>query len=533
MLNAKTFILISLVLIAGLVTALVGGGGRTARQAAPAVDSEKGGAPAPAASGQTSGTLENAPQALLVYCAAGIRGPLEAVAKQYEREYHTRIEIQYGGSGTLLSNLRVSGKGDLFLAADSSYIDLARDQKLVEEAMPLARQRPVLAVAKGNPKGIHAPTDLLRADVKLSLANPEAASIGALTRKILETQNLWSQVSEATAQRGVFKPTVNEVANDLKLKTADAGIVWDATILQYPELEGIPMAGAEAFDRPITIGVLRSAAHPTAALHFARYLSASDKGLEVFKRMGYTPVAGDAWAEQPQILYYSGAVNRIAIQDVLRAFEAREGVRITTVFNGCGILLGQMKLGERPDVYHTCDATFMRGVETLFEQPVPISSMAIVILAKKGNPDKLRTLADLGKPGLKIALANEQQSSLGALTATMLRQAGVYEQVQKNVLGTTPTGDLLVNQMRTGALDAVVVYKSNTLVAEKTLDVIALDLPGATATQTFAIGQNSRCKQLLGRLFAALQRAESVRHYEQCGFRWLLADQPTSASQAR
>lgn len=530
--SARTPILISLIVIVGLVAALVWETGRAPQTANPSPNSTGRGEDPHSATAPTSGTLAKNSQddqdAIFIYCAAGLKPPVEMAAKQYEQECGKRVLIQYGGSGTLLSNMRISKQGDLFLAADDTYINTARAQNLLDEAIPVANQHPVIAVAKGNPKKIGSVRDLLREDVKVTLANPDAASIGRQTQMMLEKVNLWTPVHDAATQRGVFKPTVNEVANDLKLKTADAGIVWDTTVLQYPELESIPIAEAASFASPITAGVLRSSTHPQGALHFARYLSARDKGLALFKKMGYTPAEGDAWEDQPQILYYSGAVNRVAIQETLKAFSEREGVHITTVFNGCGILLGQMKLGERPDVYHTCDASFMRGVEPFFEKPVPVSNMAIVILTTKGNPHHLRTLADLGQPGLKIALANEQQSSLGALTAEMLRRAGCYDQVQKNVQGTSPTGDLLVNQIRTGSLDAVVVYKSNTIVAAKFLDVIPLDLPGATATQTFAIGTGSRHKQLLARLFAALQRAESVKKYQESGFTWLLPSSQTA-----
>jgi molybdate transport system substrate-binding protein len=77
-------------------------------------------------------------QALLVYCAAGIKPPVESVARAYEEECHVSIQLQYGGSGTLLSNLRVAQKGDLFLAADESYLLSARSNHLVQEIIPLS-----------------------------------------------------------------------------------------------------------------------------------------------------------------------------------------------------------------------------------------------------------------------------------------------------------------------------------------------------------------------------------------------------------
>src|SRR5205814_9864728 len=101
-------------------------------------------------------------------------------------------------------------KGDLFIAADDSYVQLARQKGLAAESIPLARQVPVLAVAKGNPSKIGSIADLLRPDVKVCQANPDAAAVGKLVRQALEKKGSWAPLKEKTL---VFKPTVNEVAN--------------------------------------------------------------------------------------------------------------------------------------------------------------------------------------------------------------------------------------------------------------------------------------------------------------------------------
>src|SRR5436190_7614375 len=67
-----------------------------------------------------------APEPLVVYCAAGIKAPVEAVARDYEKAYGVRVQPQYGGSQTLLANLEVGRSGDLYLPADDSYIHLPR-----------------------------------------------------------------------------------------------------------------------------------------------------------------------------------------------------------------------------------------------------------------------------------------------------------------------------------------------------------------------------------------------------------------------
>ncbi len=95
-------------------------------------------------------------------CAASNRAVVEAIARDYEKECGVAVEVQYGASQTLLSSAEVSRTGDLYLPADDSYLALAREKQLVEEIIPLARMQSVVAVAKGNPKGIASLDDLLR-----------------------------------------------------------------------------------------------------------------------------------------------------------------------------------------------------------------------------------------------------------------------------------------------------------------------------------------------------------------------------------
>ena len=134
--------------------------------------------------------------ALLMYCAAGVKPPVEKVAGDYRNEYGVEINLQYGGSGTLLSNIRVAQKGDLFLAADESYISIAREQGLVLESIPLAKMRPVVAVRGDRDLRIEAIEDLLRSDLRVAIANPDAASIGKTTKRVFQEAGFWEALEK-------------------------------------------------------------------------------------------------------------------------------------------------------------------------------------------------------------------------------------------------------------------------------------------------------------------------------------------------
>ena len=118
---------------------------------------------------------------------------------------------------------------------------------------------------------------------------------------------------------------------------------------------------------------------PAATLRFARYLAAPEKGGAVFKQSGFAPVPGDKWSARPELILYSGGVNRPAVEALLHEFADREGADITTVFNGCGILCASMKAmatasnPKFPDAYYACDLCFVPPVAKFFPEAVALT----------------------------------------------------------------------------------------------------------------------------------------------------------------
>jgi molybdate transport system substrate-binding protein len=240
---------------------------------------------------------------LVVYCAAALKKPVSEVARRYQERHGVAAQIQYGGSGTLLANLRIAGKGDLFIAADESYMDIARSQNLVAEVIPLAYLHPILAVRRGNPRAVSSFQDALDKSLSFGMANPDAASVGKVVRDLLLASGDWDAFQKRIH---VLKPSVNDIANDLKLGTIDVGIVWDATVAQYPELEAVPVASWARAQQLVQVGVLKASHQPTAALRFARFLGAPDAGLMVFATNGFRTVQADFWIEHPGLALYNG-----------------------------------------------------------------------------------------------------------------------------------------------------------------------------------------------------------------------------------
>lgn len=458
---------------------------------------------------------------LTLYCAASMKLPVEQMIADFEEETGNSVQVQYGGSGTLLSQLKVSpSAADLYLAADISYLDQGRSSGLIAEILPLAWMQPVLAVAKGNPLQLQQLEDLLAPDVRYGLANPDSAAIGRICREVLQNNGSWR---EFESQATVFKPTMPELANDLKLGTLNAAILWDATVAQHDDLEAIALP--EFADRSFleAVGVLNSCEKPALALQFARYMQARDRGALTIVQHGFRPVGGDRWHPQPKLTLFAGAMLNRAVDQSIHDFCQREGVDVTRVYNGCGILVGQMSAGATPDAYFSCDQSFLDMVAERFQPGVMVSQNPIVLVTAKGNPQRLQSVHDLAKPGLRIGLAHPEKSALGYLTRKLLQEEGAEPAILSsgNLKQEAPQGDLLVSAMATGALDAIIVYASNASGQEERLQVHAIDSPLALARQPFAVGVDTDYPQLTQRLLDAISTAQSRARFEDLGFEWL------------
>lgn len=476
--------------------------------------------------GKTVPSADQTRGGLMVYCAAGQRLVVEKIAADYKREYGEDIQIQAGGSQSLLAQIELTKMGDLFLAADDQFIHLASKKGLIEETMPVASQVPVIVVRRGNPKQIKKIQDLLRSDVRTALGNADQTAIGKLTRDLLTKTGQWESLNQHVTDSGAYLGTVNEAANSVDLNAADAAIVWDNTLHQYPNLEAVQVPELDAGLAHVMLGVLKSSQRPTSALKFARYLTAADKGLLVFKKHGFDVAEGDTWAESPEIVFFCGSVNRRAVEPIIDAFQKREGVRVITSYDGCGTLTGKMrgliKDGSPgfPDTYMACDVYYLQNVADLFQEAVNVSDTDIVIAVAKGNPKNIKSLQDLTKPNIRLAVGQAEKCTIGALTQKMLEAEKLSRHVQENVVTETISSAALVPAVVSGSADAALAYATDTIAEADKIDIIRIDTLSSKAVQPFSIARSSKHKELSRRLYQAV--THSKEHFQAAGFHWRL-----------
>ena len=232
---------------------------------------------------------------LKVHCAAALKPVMEAIAADYLRETGQRVEIEFGDSGKMLGQVTIRPDGDLFLPADDSYVRLAVEKKLVAQTIPLCRMRAVILTRPGNPYRVATFDDLLKPGLRVGMANPDRAAIGKVVRDHLAKQGRWDVfAARLTAQH----LNVTDAANAVQLGSTDATIVWDSVALSYPHLAVVTIPELDGAVGKVELAILAAAPDVGAARRFARYISASDRGLSHFRKAGFADVEpGAPWAD--------------------------------------------------------------------------------------------------------------------------------------------------------------------------------------------------------------------------------------------
>ena len=502
--------------------------------------------------GGSSKSEKTSARPLVMLVAAGLRSPVEQILADYEKEFGIRVEAQYGGSNMLLNQLKVNkfDQPDLYLAADDFFTDQAVIEGLASEVIPIAYQEPVIAFRTDRVLSVTKWTELVDNELRWSIADPDQAAIGKAIRDLLtkvqssssETPgNLWERLQSQATRLGVFKPTVNEVANDIKIGAVDVGIVWNSTVAspEYKdELSFITLAQLEEtsdlndLGDLVSVAVLSSSPDPTSALRLARFLSAIDRGLPIFASNGMRSVEGDVWALKPEITFFCGAVNRRAIEPVIDAFQKREGVVVNTVYDGCGILTGRMgtivnqdQSSGFPDVYMACDRYYLDNVQQWFQEDVNVSQTEIVLVVPKGS-EQVKTLEDILKPGIRVSIGEPDQCTIGALTRRLLQQVDLYDRLKEKqanpseVVVEKSSSALIVPDVITGHVDVAIAYRNDVQDHGDKVDVIKIDSPLTRAIQPLSIAKNSQHKHLIRRLYRKVEKAENS--FESVGFDFLL-----------
>ncbi|MGB3683580.1 MAG: substrate-binding domain-containing protein [Rubrobacteraceae bacterium] len=211
---------------------------------------------------------------------------------------------QIRAGGATFGGREITARADVYLSTTIDLMrGLAREGFLEEtEIKPYVKNRLVLVVAGGNPKGIRGLEDLTRDDVRISMPNPEREGIA---RYILDMYRDFGgpeferKVMEEKKEAGATTLTAvhhRETPDNLEQGKADVGPVWFTEYKEHAakdrDIELIEVGREYDQQDEITyyLAPLKEAPHPDLARKFVDFVL-NPGGQEVYARYGFVPAA--------------------------------------------------------------------------------------------------------------------------------------------------------------------------------------------------------------------------------------------------
>ncbi|MBL8861441.1 MAG: molybdate ABC transporter substrate-binding protein [Planctomycetes bacterium] len=236
---------------------------------------------------------------LVAYVGAASKPATEEAARLFERTTGTKVELVFGGSGYVLSQMKLAKRGDIYFPGSSDYMEKAKrdGDVFADSEQVIVYLVSAINVQKGNPHGIRSLADLTRPGLKVAIANPEGVCVGAYAVEIIEQQ--FSPEEKLAFKRNLinFTESCEKTATAVSLKMADAVIGWSVFEHWDPErIETIPLPeGQIPRIGYIPVAISRFTQDRTAAQRFIDFLTGPE-GRAVFARHHYFATAADAVA---------------------------------------------------------------------------------------------------------------------------------------------------------------------------------------------------------------------------------------------
>jgi len=197
-----------------------------------------------------------------VFAAASLTGAF-TTAKATLTAAHPGLSITYdfGGSNTLVTQIKNGAPADVFASADAKNMQTLVSAGLVETPVTFAKNKLEIAVAPGNPKGITGLADLARPGVSVVL-EANGVPAGDYTRQVLAATSisLTPRSLETDVKSALAKVTSGE---------ADATVVYVTDVTAAgTKVQGVTIPDADQPSITYPIAVVKTTKNHAAAQAF-------------------------------------------------------------------------------------------------------------------------------------------------------------------------------------------------------------------------------------------------------------------------
>ena len=225
-----------------------------------------------------------------IFAAASLRDALDELAREYERQGRAKAAISYAGSPTLARQIEKGAPADIFIAADSDWMDYLAKLGLIrfDARVNLLSNRLVL-IAPADSKaslqiGRNFPLAAQLGDSRLAMADPDSVPAGKYGRAALEALGVWPGVATKVARTENVRAALALVARG----EAAFGVVYRTDAMAERRVRIVGEFSPGLHPDIVYPAAVTSVARSKIAYEYLRYLRALAAEV-VWRRHGFSP----------------------------------------------------------------------------------------------------------------------------------------------------------------------------------------------------------------------------------------------------
>lgn len=220
---------------------------------------------------------------LVVLCGSSFVGPTEQLCAEFTAKTGIAIVSTVAGSEDFLPQVQAGSQGDVLVTHDP-FLDHVKDAGKYFDQVSVGFVAPVLAVQKGNPKGLSKIEDLTQEGLKVGLTDPQYSTAGEMVFGLLEKKGIKEAVLKNVGNR--LTKGHSALGTYLKTESVDAVVMWNGVAHTFRDSLDVVKTPYE-YDEEIAVHMigLNYSKHTESLKKFMEFLR--DRGPVVFSEFGY------------------------------------------------------------------------------------------------------------------------------------------------------------------------------------------------------------------------------------------------------
>ena len=222
-------------------------------------------------------------QELTVLCGSSFVQPTNELIDRFKATHDVDIAITSAGSEDFLPQVKVGSVGDILITHDP-FLDYVKEANAYMDQATVGFVAPVLAVAPGNPKGIHSIEDLTKEGLRVGLTDPKYSTCGEMVFALLDKKGIKDAVLKNVGNR--LTKGHGDLGILMQTGAVDAVIMWNGVAHNYLEhLEIVPVPYEYDTDIQVHVIGLNYSKHPELTESFIEFAKKNAKS--IYASYGY------------------------------------------------------------------------------------------------------------------------------------------------------------------------------------------------------------------------------------------------------